>query len=629
MKLNSFQKTARRCLGKIGLGLMLLYSVSSAWAVPLSAQETAAAQEAPIEAPSPEVQPPGAPGAPYAYGADGQYPQTDPSMQFPPPEASTVDTVSTDTSSAHRYKGKGKMIITDATGEEVSDEADKKTSAKTAKKKAGGDTISLDLRGIDITEFFKVLSRKLKINIIPSKKVSGRVNLFLNDISYKDALDVVILSQGLAYEKRGDDIILIMTEAEYEALYGKKFNDKKVMKSVKLQYAQPKLVFNALSSIKSTVGNVLVDEATGTILLIDTPEKLQEMMQIIGELDLKITTEIFELQYAKATDLKDHISTLASEGTSSVLADDRSNTIIVTDLPGNMHRIKQALTMLDQETKEVFIEAEIIEITLRDRLQSGINWDVIMSQNFYDWALNGTFAAGLAAGLVGTFTSEKPIDVTLQFLNTIADTRVLSRPRIAVTNGEEAVIMVGTREAYVTGTTSQSGESTITSDTVEFVDVGVKLTVVPTINRDRFITMKVKPEVSTVLRTLTTGDPDAPRSQIPIVSTSEAETTVKIKDGTTIMIAGLRQNQDTEDVNGLPYLSRIPFLDILFSRRDRDKDQTEIVVFITAYIIRGEQMRIWDIKQMKKFPEHARPEGKGYTDSTIKKRRLKEFKNGR
>ncbi|MBL7069223.1 MAG: type II secretion system protein GspD [Candidatus Omnitrophica bacterium] len=595
-------------LGKIILGFLSLSLIFGGPGVP-SPLLPALAQEASPDMPPDTVTldmpgavpPEGATGDTLDPTADSYYePGTHPeSPEFKKAAEATDETYKTE-DTATVYKGEAASI----TDEDIVAEA-------------GEETISMDLRGIEITEFFKVLSRKLGINIIPTNKVTGRVSLFLNNIKYKDALDIVVLSQGLAYEKRGDSIIMLMTAAEYEALYGKKFNDKKEMKMLKLDYGQPKLVFNALSSLKSSVGNVIVDEATGTILIIDTPEKIKEMMLVAKDLDKPLTTEIFELQYAKVTDVKENLTSIVSKGTGSVLTDERSNTVIVTDLPGNMKKVKQAITMLDQETKEVFILAEILEISLRDRLRSGIDWDVIMSNNFYDWTLAGTFSSALTAALSGTFTSDNPFNMNMDFLTTLADTKVLSRPRIAVVNNEEAVIMVGDREAYVTGTTSQSGESTITSDTVEFVDVGVKLTVVPTINRDGFITMKIKPEVSTVLRTLTTGDPDEPRSQIPIVSTSEAETTVKVKDGTTILIAGLRRNEDTKDVDGLPYLSRIPFMDIFFSRKDHDQHQTEIVIFITPFIMRGEQMRGWDKEDMKKYPSHTWPENRDYGEKPV------------
>lgn len=535
----------------------------------------------------------------------GQYYIPGEDRGYPGKEAPSEEQTQEETS-VPEIKGGGELVIE----EEITEGAE--------------ETITLDLRGIDVTEFLKVLSKKLDINIIPSKSVSGRINLFLNNITYRDALDVIMLSQGLAYEKKGDDIIIVMTAAEYEALYGEKFNEKKKIKTLKLENAQPKLVFNALTNLKSSVGNVIVDEVTGTIILIDTPEKLKVMEEAFLNLDQAVTTEIFELQYAKVADIKENVTSLVTTGAGSVLADERTNTLVVSDLPGNMQKIKQAIMMLDQETKEVLIEAEILEIALRDRYQGGVNWNQIMSNNFYDWVLTGTFSSGLGATLMGAFTTDRGLGTYMDFLNTIGDTKTLSSPRIAVNNNEEASIMVGTREAYVTGTTSQSGESTITSDTVEFVDVGTKLTVVPTINRDGFITMKIKPEVSSVLRTLTTGTAAEPRSQIPIVSTSEAETTVKVKDGTTIMIAGLRRNQDEKDIDGLPFLSRIPGLNVFFSRTDLDQTQTDIIIFLTPYIIGGEYMRDWDREALKDMPSHRWPEKKDYDEQMFKKKNLKE-----
>lgn len=491
-------------------------------------------------------------------------------------------------------------------------------------------TISLDLRGIDLVEFFKLLSKKLNKNIIPSKKVSGRINLFLNNITYEDAFEVVILSQGLAYEIKSNSITLVMTASEYETLYGKKFNEKKQMRLIKLNNTQPKMVFNALIKVKSSIGNVIVDESTGTIILIDIPEKLKVMLGIIEELDKSVAREVFELQYAKATDIKDSISALVTEGTGEVLADERSNTLIVRDLTGNMNKIKQAITILDQETKQVFITAEIVEIELRDRTQFGIEWDKIMKEpSFWGMILSAYFPVTLALDQTisfGTLDGDR-FSIAMDFLNTLGDTKTLSSPRIAVTNNEEAVILVGVRQAYVTGTTSQSGESTITSDSVEFVDVGVKLTVVPIINRDGFVTMKMKVEVSNVSSTLTTGSEDEPRSIIPIIATSEAETTIKVKDGSMIMIAGLRKNEDKKDISGIPFLSKIPIIGkYIFSQSDTDTHQTDIIVFLTPHIIKGESMMAWDIKKMEELPKHKRPGNRGYFEPKFKTSSLKSHK---
>jgi len=485
------------------------------------------------------------------------------------------------------------------------------------------DTLSLDLRGIELTELFKILSQKLNKNIIPSRNVVGRVNLFLNDVKYEDVLDIIIISQGLAYEEQTDNVLIVLTASEYESLYGKKFDEKRKIRTLKLLHAEPKTIFTALNSLKSNVGEIIVDEVTGTLILIDIPEKLDVMERAFKDMDSPAVTEAFELQYASVEEIEDGIADLTTDGASNIITDERTNTIIVTDLPGNMTAIRRAIQMLDQETRQVYIEAEIIEITLSDAFAYGIEWEAIMDDpSFWGSMLTGSFVGtGLTSAFqrvtLGTLEEHK-FTATINFLNTLGDTKILSQPRISVVNNEEASIHVGRREAIVTGTTSQSGESTIVSDSVEFIDIGIKLTIVPTINRDGFVTMKIKPEISSVSETVTTGSADEPRSIIPIIQTSEAETTVKIKDGTMIMIAGLKQNDTRDTTKGIPFLSDIPILGSLFRNIDSQKSQTEILIFLTPHITRGDDQRSWDIEHLKNFPDYSQPENRGFLEPKFK-----------
>ena len=136
--------------------------------------------------------------------------------------------------------------------------------------------------------------------------------------------------------------------------------------------------------------------------------------------------------------------------------------------------------------------------------------------------------------------------------------------------------MVGVREAYITQTQSQATSTTVTSETVEFIDVGVKLKIVPKIGADGFITMKLKPEVSSVKETITTDL----GSRIPIVQTAQSETVVKVKDGTMIMIAGMTRIEDTDTVKGWPAISKIPILGVIFGYRSSTKKRTEVIIFL-------------------------------------------------
>ncbi|MBF0253014.1 MAG: hypothetical protein HQL29_04280 [Candidatus Omnitrophica bacterium] len=465
--------------------------------------------------------------------------------------------------------------------------------------------ITMDLRGIDITQFLKVLSKKMGKNIVPTKNVSGKINMTLNNMDCREALDLVMDTQGLAYEEKNDNLIVIMREDEYLTNNGRKFRETREIEQLKVQYAQPKMVFNTLNNLKSKIGEIIADEASGTIILIDTPQRLEVMRKTFDEIDLPPIVEIFELQYAEVDDIASVISEMVTQGPGQVIPDERTNSIIVTDLAGNMKNIRQAVNMLDRETMQVYIEAEIVQVTLSDQFNWGINWTKLMDKySIANSKLEGTFTSkGTSKTNTSdifkiTFDGAYDWSAIITMLSDIGDVKILSSPRIAAINKEEASILVGRKQPYVTATTSQSGESTITSDSVEFIDIGLKLTVVPTINRDGYITMKIKPEISSSTENLETGKADEPRSIIPIVTTSQAETTVKVRDNTTIMIAGLRESTNVKDVSGVPYLSQIPLLGNLFSSKEKLDKQTEIVIFLTPRIMTGAAPRDWDRQEL-------------------------------
>jgi len=461
--------------------------------------------------------------------------------------------------------------------------------------KVSQERISLDLKGIDIIELLRILSLKMNVTIVPTRSVVGKVNIFLNNLTFDDALDVILISQDLAADKKGN-IIDIMTSTEYERLYGKKYNEKRKVKVLKLRYAKPQTVFNAIGQIKSDIGKVIVDETSGLIFLIDIPEKLELLEAAVKDLDQPLQTEIFDLKYAKPADVKTHLTSVITVGPGEVYVDERSSKVVVSDLPEKMKKIRRIVKAFDEASRQVFIEAEIVQITLKNEFQRGINWEQLFTQKHAkNLDLKGSFPVNPSFTPSPTLTnaylkmvvgvlSSDDFTATLQLLQSFGDTKILSRPRIAALNNQEAKILVGSREAYVTQTLSQAQTTTVTSENIQFIDVGVKLNVTPTINSDGFITMKIKPEVSSVRETLTTSL----GSVVPIVETSEAETVVKVKDGSMIMIAGLMKEEKRRDTVGLPILSRIPIVGNLFSSNAQQKKNTEVVVFLTPRIITGE-----------------------------------------
>ncbi len=456
--------------------------------------------------------------------------------------------------------------------------------------------ISLDLKGVDIIDVLKMLSARSNLNIIAGKNVRGRVTLFLKDVDIWDAFEIILAANSLAYEKRGD-IINVMTERDYEQLYGEKHYDKKELRVYKLEYVKASDVSKALNQTKSKIGKVIVDEGSNTIVLVDSPGAIANMEEMIAEMDIPIETKVFSLNYAKAEDIKTKISEILTKGVGTMQVDERTNKVVITDLSKKMPEISSVIEEMDEKHKEVLIEAKIVEVSLTDEYAYGVDWKAafrslsdqgirINLDNFTGSVWGGTTGGTITLASVAS----RNINGVIEALKTVGRTNIISSPRITVLNNEEAKVLVGTKQPYISDTTTvASGDNPITSETITYVDVGVELTVTPTINEEGFVTMRIKPKISSVTDELgTTGA----RDSIPIVSTSESETTVMVKDGTTIVIAGLIEDRDQIDEEKIPFFGDIPLIGpLLFGNKTKGStsvpEKKELVIFLTPYIIHG------------------------------------------
>jgi type II secretory pathway component GspD/PulD (secretin) len=463
--------------------------------------------------------------------------------------------------------------------------------------------ISLDLKAVDINEVFRMLSEKTGLTIVTSKQVRGRVSLLLNNVSFQDALDIILAKQDLAAVKK-DNVVKIMTEAEYEQLYGHRYSQIKQFQTLRLNYAKPSAIVRIISELKSDIGKIIADDASGSILLIESPQKIEQLAKIIEQLDKPLETAIFDLNYSKIDDFKGYLSNLITPGVGTVIVDERSRKIFVSDLPERINKIKMLVRAFDEEERQVLIDVEILQVTLNDRYQRGIDWEKVFSEkHFDDLDFVGNFPLTLSKYQrvsVGKFARDN-YKVILDLLKTYGDIKILSRPQIVAVNNQEASVLVGSRQAYVTQNQSLSQGTTVTSETVEFIDVGVKLKVQPSIGKDGFITMRIKPEVSTVGDTLTTPS----GGTIPIVDTSEAETVVKVRDDTTIMLGGMIKDEDRDTRYSVRGLSQLPILGFLFGNSDKQLKKTETIVFLTPHLISGDTVRNVHVvnrsKEAKKF----------------------------
>jgi MSHA type pilus biogenesis protein MshL len=469
--------------------------------------------------------------------------------------------------------------------------------------------ISLDIKGMDVIDVLKMLATRAGMNLVIGKNVTGRVTIFLKDVNVWDAFEIILLANDLAYEKKGE-IITIMTQRDYELLYGERFQDKKQAKILQLKYAKAADLSRALSQIKTNIGRIVVDEGSNSLALIDAPETIKEMEDFIAKTDLPLETKVFSLNYAPADKLSAKLQEAVTKSVGSLKIDERTNKIAITDYPEKIQQISQLITAFDEKTPQVLIDAQIIEISPKDEFSMGVDWDYWLNKNVrYITSLPApgltsasTIPTKIALGIAaanpssGTVSAEKQYKTILDMLRVIGATKILSSPRIMALNNQEAKILIGTKEVYVSQTTSQSGSGTqVTADQVNFVDVGIKLYVTPTINRDNFITMKIRPEISSTTKSYeyTSGNN---KIKIPIVDTSEAETTVTIKDGVTIIMGGLKKDKRVDEVKKIPFFGDIPWIGFFFRSMKDERTKQELVILLTPRIMSGENP-ITDIHQ--------------------------------
>jgi len=468
---------------------------------------------------------------------------------------------------------------------------------------------------------------KANLNIITTKAVTGRVTLMVENALIQDVFDLMLRSNSLAYDKRGD-LYNVMTQEEYRSLYGKSFSDVRKVKVFYLKYTVPEQAFSLLDMLKSEVGRVMVDPESGNVLVMDSPARLELMDGVLKDFEEKNTVRVFKMQYAKAKDVEEALKNqLDTKKVGLIKSDERGNQIIVQTLPERMEQIASLIKQLDQKTKEVIIDVSIVQVKLTNDHELGVQWEGLFDlglgtglsylgstpftsvqaandawrsrQATYDAVggvgsypfsgtttsySSGTKKVGTSEMHLGVINGKKDFDTLIKYVETFGSTKIMSNPKLAVVNNQEAKIHVGQKEAYVTTTTTTGQTTNTVSEQVTFVDVGVMVSVVPTINDDGYVSLKVKAEINSVLSTLITPT----KNEIPIIDTSLAETTVMVKEGSTVIIGGLKKDSKVESTTQTPFLGSIPILGHLFKDKTTSNQRTELLIILTPRVITGD-----------------------------------------
>jgi MSHA biogenesis protein MshL len=256
----------------------------------------------------------------------------------------------------------------------------------------------------------------------------------------------------------------------------------------------------------------------------------------------------------------------------------------VSDRSSRLARVEQYLeAVMLRVTRQVQIEAKVIEVELRDEFSAGINWQAV----FGGLTNNATATQTLAPATTGGFTLALNIGDFSALLNAFAaqgKVNVISSPRITAMNNEPAVMRVGTQDVFFITTTqidSQSGQIVQSTVTPQSLTEGLILSVTPQISADGIVHMNINPSITerTGVATSRLGD------QVPIISVRETDTLVRVRQGETIVIAGLMQDRASNDTAKVPLIGDVPVVGNLFKRTEKSRRKTDLVILLTPTVM--------------------------------------------
>lgn len=293
-------------------------------------------------------------------------------------------------------------------------------------------------------------------------------------------------------------------------------------------------------------------------------------------------TQVVPLRFVAVADIKAELSPLLSKA-GSLITDERTNSIIITDMASNIRRLLKMIDGLDVRTPQVLIEALVMEVSLTRETKLGIEWGD--TDGFHGGAHGFTGSVSQGFDVASTITQglkysvirdDGKLQLLLQALATDQNVNILSTPHIMTVNNQTAVIRVGEEVPVLTQTRNVQGGDTIRS--FDYKSVAVELEVTPRINVDREVFLKVHPTVKKILGFNA-------ELNAPILADREAQTAVIVKDGQTVVIGGLMKDDKSESQSKIPILGDIPLLGTLFRSRDTTNEKTELLVFITPRVV--------------------------------------------
>ena len=442
----------------------------------------------------------------------------------------------------------------------ISDKIAKVSKQRVSKKSPfKGDLLDLNFQDIEVRDVLELIADFRSLNLVASDSVQGTITLNLNNVPWDQALDIILRSKGLDMRKQGN-ILLIAPIDEIAERERKEIESKKKLEELapletyvaRIKYAEAKAVYQFFNAPRARTG------ANGQ-------QNLGGQRQGGGGSTFSILSE-----------------------RGSAIVDERTNTIILTDIADKITEFKRLLTRIDIPVKQVLIEARIVKAESDFRKELGASWGLAGSDNVdfsaisdSSQTLSGILATDLgvsdprAAFALSYLSDNLLIDLELSALEAGGFGEIVSQPKVLTADKKKASIKSGVEIPYQAVTNNADSANSVVE--TQFKEAVLQLEVTPQITPDNRVIMDILVKQDSVGSFTVNGE--------PAINVTEISTQALVGNGQTLVLGGIFQSEELTGEGKVPVLGDLPLVGSLFKKQMRSKDKREILIFITPKII--------------------------------------------
>ena len=502
--------------------------------------------------------------------------------------------------------------------------------------------VSLDLVNADLIYVLKILAKELGMNIVTDPTVQGSVTMTLKDVPASGALNIVVKMSGYDY-KRVDNTIVVGDPKLLATIPTNIMNVKKgseITQAIPLEHAKATDISSMVSS--SYPDAKVQADPRGTALIVSAdPESMKAIRSFVSQLDYDVPapvpprTEIIALKGAKGEELLPILQKLVP--TLSYDVDKRLNSLIITGDEGSLSLCKDYLEQLDAHLQQVALDLKVVDLTESGSKSFGGQWGttpetagMLVNTNMVEYPSNRNGAGDYvtnnytqavtsydlapAPGAVPTINGWSDVVATnvvqdtynnvfpqapvynregngtgypfsigyftrtgltlnfqLQALVTATEAKVLASPRLTTKSGEKAEVHIGERYPVVYYD-PRAGQYQ-----VQYVDIGTNVELTATVLPDGYVELNMKPDISNLLGLV--------NDQYPRTANRTVNITMRVKDGDTMVLAGLLREDESKNTTKIPLLGDIPLIGQLFKTESVQKSKNEVVIMVTPQVL--------------------------------------------